>query len=75
MGARDKFFSMLIVDCRDDYLCTELHQACRLGLVQHVEHLLFYRSDINAMNIAGNTPLHICAAANQVMINRKRQFG
>ncbi len=55
-----------IVNCRDDYLSTELHQACRLGLVQHVEHLLFYRADINAINLAGNTPLHICATTNQV---------
>ncbi|CAF3616590.1 unnamed protein product [Rotaria sp. Silwood1] len=54
-----------IVDCRDDSLSTELHQACRLGLVQHVEHLLFYRADMNAINIGGNTPLHICAATNQ----------
>ncbi|CAF1634071.1 unnamed protein product [Adineta ricciae] len=54
-----------IVNCRDDYLSTELHQACRLGLVQHVEHLLFYRADIDAVNVAGNTPLHICAAGNQ----------
>ncbi|CAF1244048.1 unnamed protein product [Rotaria sp. Silwood1] len=54
-----------IVNCHDDYLSTELHQACRLGLVQHIEHLLFYRADMNATNIAGNTPLHICAASNQ----------
>ncbi|CAF3564455.1 unnamed protein product [Rotaria socialis] len=54
-----------IVNNRDDCLSTELHQACRLGLVQHVEHLLFYRADINAVNIGGNTPLHICAATNQ----------
>lgn len=54
-----------MVDCRDESLSTELHQACRLGLVQHVEHLLFYRANINAMNLAGNTPLHICAATNQ----------
>lgn len=56
-----------IIDCRDDSFSTELHQACRLGLVQHVEHLLFYRADINAINIGGNTPLHICAATNQVI--------
>ena len=55
-----------MVNCRDEYLSSELHQACRLGLVQHVEHLLFYRAEINATNLAGNTPLHICAATNQV---------
>ncbi len=36
--------------------------------MQHVEHLLFYRAEINAVNLAGNTPLHICAAANQVKL-------
>ena len=55
-----------LVNGRDESLCTELHQACRLGLVQHLEHLLFYRAEINAVNQAGNTPLHICAATNQV---------
>lgn len=61
-----------IVNCRDDYLSTELHQACRLGLVQHIEHLLFYRADINAINLAGNTPLHVCATTNQVKSNRSQ---
>ena len=58
-----------IVNCRDDYLSTELHQACRFGFVQHLEHLLFYRADINAVNLAGNTPLHICATSNQVSVS------
>lgn len=57
-----------VVNCRDEYLSSELHQSCRLGLVQHVEHLLFYRCDINAMNESGNTPLHICATTNQVSL-------
>lgn len=55
-----------MVNTRDDYQSTELHQACRLGLVQHLEHLLFYRADINGVNLAGNTPLHVCATTNQV---------
>ncbi|CAF0935373.1 unnamed protein product, partial [Didymodactylos carnosus] len=54
-----------IVDCTDENLSTEIHQACRFGLVQHIENLLFYRADINAKNTAGNTPLHVCAANNQ----------
>ena len=57
-----------LVNCRDEYNSNELHQSCRLGLVQHVEHLLFYRCDINAMNESGNTPLHICATTNQVSL-------
>lgn len=60
-----------MVNCRDESLCTELHQACRLGLVQHLEHLLFYRAEINAVNQTGNTPLHICAATNQVCLSRE----
>ncbi|CAF0970670.1 unnamed protein product [Adineta ricciae] len=59
-----------ILNCRDDNSSTELHQACRLGLIQHVEHLLFFRADINAMNHGGNTPLHICAATNQEVCAR-----
>lgn len=60
-----------IVNCRDESLSTELHQACRLGLVQHVEHLLFYRCDINARNQNGNTSLHICATTNQVNLRER----
>ncbi|VDN53566.1 unnamed protein product [Dracunculus medinensis] len=29
--------------------------------MHHVEHLLYYGADINAQNINGNTPLHVCA--------------
>ncbi|XP_013785776.1 uncharacterized protein LOC106469813, partial [Limulus polyphemus] len=35
--------------------------ACKHGLVQHLEHLLFYGADINSRNASGNTPLHVCA--------------
>ncbi|UJR38535.1 hypothetical protein I4U23_031202 [Adineta vaga] len=59
-----------IVNCHDENYSTELHHVCRLGLVQHLEHLLFYRADINAMNNGGNTPLHICAATNQEVCAR-----
>ncbi|XP_067012663.2 SH3 and multiple ankyrin repeat domains protein 3 isoform X2 [Anabrus simplex] len=43
----------------------EVHQACRNGLVQHLEHLLFYGADMNARNASGNTPLHVCAVNSQ----------
>ncbi|XP_040569344.1 uncharacterized protein Prosap isoform X2 [Lepeophtheirus salmonis] len=43
----------------------EVHHACRNGLIQHLEHLLFYSADINARNASGNTPLHVCAVNNQ----------
>lgn len=39
----------------------EVHHACKLGLRQHLEHLLFYGADMNARNASGNTPLHVCA--------------
>lgn len=41
-------------------------QACRYGRVQHLEHLLYYGADIDVQNASGNTPLHVCAAYNQV---------
>ena len=40
-------------------------QACRNGLVQHLENLLFYGADMNAQNASGNTPLHVCAVDNE----------
>jgi len=43
----------------------EVHQVCRNGMVQHLEHLLFYGADMNARNASGNTPLHVCAVNNQ----------
>ncbi|XP_071442143.1 SH3 and multiple ankyrin repeat domains protein 3 [Hetaerina americana] len=43
----------------------EVHQACRNGLVQHLEHLLFYGADTEARNASGNTPLHVCAVDNR----------
>ncbi|CAD5215421.1 unnamed protein product [Bursaphelenchus xylophilus] len=43
----------------------ELHQACKNGLVKHVEHLLYYGAMLNAQNVNGNTPLHVCAVNNR----------
>uniref|UniRef100_A0A1I8AU88 ANK_REP_REGION domain-containing protein n=1 Tax=Steinernema glaseri TaxID=37863 RepID=A0A1I8AU88_9BILA len=43
----------------------ELHQACKNGLMKHVEHLLYYGADINAQNVNGNTPLHVCSVNNR----------
>lgn len=42
-------------------------QACRYGRVQHLEHLLYYGAEIDVQNASGNTPLHVCAAYNQVI--------
>lgn len=51
-------------------ICLLLHrvslQACRYGRVQHLEHLLFYGAELDVQNATGNTPLHVCAAYNQV---------
>ncbi|KAK7896779.1 hypothetical protein WMY93_022104 [Mugilogobius chulae] len=43
----------------------EIHQACRYGNVQHLEHLLFYGADMGSQNASGNTALHLCALYNQ----------
>lgn len=41
-------------------------QACKKGLVQHLEHLVFYGANIDAITSSGNTPLHVAAASNHV---------
>ncbi|KAG7473669.1 hypothetical protein MATL_G00098290 [Megalops atlanticus] len=53
------------VSCQDENGWHEIHQACRYGHVQHLEHLLFYGADMTAQNASGNTALHICALYNQ----------
>uniref|UniRef100_A0A3Q3DIM3 SH3 and multiple ankyrin repeat domains 2 n=1 Tax=Hippocampus comes TaxID=109280 RepID=A0A3Q3DIM3_HIPCM len=53
------------VCCQDENGWHEIHQACRHGHVQHLEHLLFYGADMSAQNASGNSALHICALYNQ----------
>ncbi|XP_072566006.1 SH3 and multiple ankyrin repeat domains protein 3-like isoform X2 [Paramormyrops kingsleyae] len=53
------------VGCLDENGWQEIHQACRYGHVQHLEHLLFYGADMSAQNASGNTALHVCALYNQ----------
>ncbi|XP_049825338.1 SH3 and multiple ankyrin repeat domains protein 2 isoform X3 [Aethina tumida] len=52
----------------------EVHQACKLGLLQHLEHLLFYGADMNSQNATGNTPLHVCAVNGQESCARTLLF-
>lgn len=49
-------------------------QACRHGLVQHLEHLLFYGADMDGRNASGNSPLHVCAVNNQEACARMLLF-
>ncbi|CAI4232535.1 unnamed protein product [Auanema sp. JU1783] len=43
----------------------EIHQACKNGLIKHVEHLLYYGANVDVENVNGNTPLHVCAVNNR----------
>lgn len=52
----------------------EVHQACRNGLVAHLEQLLYYGAELNARNASGNTPLHVCAVNNQESCTRTLLF-
>ncbi|XP_066154300.1 SH3 and multiple ankyrin repeat domains protein 2 isoform X7 [Euwallacea fornicatus] len=52
----------------------EVHQACKHGLLKHLEHLLFYGADMNAHNASGNTPLHVCAVNGQDSCARQLLF-
>lgn len=56
------YFSLVVMAYFMDLI---LFQACRNGLVQHLEHLLYYGADMNARNASGNTPLHVCAVNSQ----------
>lgn len=51
-----------------------LVQACRNGLVHHLEHLLMYGADMDSKNASGNTPLHVCAVNNQEACARMLLF-
>jgi len=44
-------------------------QVCKAGKVQLLDKLITYGADMNAQNHNGNTPLHICAAEDQVRID------
>ncbi|XP_059079130.1 uncharacterized protein LOC131877469 [Tigriopus californicus] len=52
----------------------EVHQACRNGLLQHLERLLYYGAEKNAQNASGNTPLHVCAVNSQESCARSLLF-
>uniref|UniRef100_A0A1A9WV00 SH3 and multiple ankyrin repeat domains protein 3 n=1 Tax=Glossina brevipalpis TaxID=37001 RepID=A0A1A9WV00_9MUSC len=52
----------------------KMQNACRHGLVQHLEHLLFYGADMDGRNASGNTPLHVCAVNNQEACARMLLF-
>ncbi|XP_052007791.1 SH3 and multiple ankyrin repeat domains protein 3-like [Xyrauchen texanus] len=62
------------VGCMDENGWQEIHQACRHGHVQHLEHLLFYGADMSAQNASGNTALHVCALYNQDSCTRVLLF-
>jgi SH3/ankyrin repeat-containing protein len=68
--SNDAVAEMLLSEASEVGVCDmhgnhELHQACKNGLMKHVEHLLYYGADINAQNVNGNTPLHVCAVNNR----------
>ncbi|XP_054160234.1 protein shank-like isoform X2 [Oppia nitens] len=45
----------------------EVHHACKLGLVAHLEQLLYYGCDMNCRIVgSGNTPLHVSAINDQI---------
>lgn len=54
--------------------CVQFSQACRHGLVHHLEHLLFYGADMDGRNASGNTSLHVCAVNNQEACARMLLF-
>lgn len=58
-------FNGSTIGVKDDNNWEEIHHVCKLGLSQHLDHLIYYGCDLNSKNTSGNTPLHICAIHNQ----------
>ncbi|XP_052102978.1 SH3 and multiple ankyrin repeat domains protein 2-like isoform X2 [Mytilus californianus] len=54
-----------VIGSQDEQGWFEIHHACKQGLLQHLEHLLFYGADMDVQNAGGNTAIHICAINNQ----------
>lgn len=54
-----------VIGTTDEQGWFEIHQACRSGKVQALEHLIYYGADMDVQNASGNTPLHVCAVTNQ----------
>ncbi|XP_063403689.1 SH3 and multiple ankyrin repeat domains protein 1-like isoform X5 [Mytilus trossulus] len=54
-----------VIGSQDEQGWYEIHHACKEGLLQHLEHLLFYGADMDVQNAGGNTAIHICAINNQ----------
>ncbi|UXI16180.1 hypothetical protein NH340_JMT02123 [Sarcoptes scabiei] len=51
----------------DQHGWQEIHHASKLGLVQHLEQLLFYGCDMNCRIVgSGNTSLHVAAINDQM---------
>ena len=49
---------------------TVLHCACRSGnleIVQYLELVLAHKADVQAENVDGNTPLHVCGSADTML--------
>ncbi|KAE8753257.1 hypothetical protein FOCC_FOCC000180 [Frankliniella occidentalis] len=65
MLAQTLLHDRAVIGAQDLQGWQEVHQACRNGLVVHLEHLLSYGADMNSKNASGNTPLHVCAVNNQ----------
>lgn len=63
-----------VLGTQDTQGWNEVHQACRNGLVHHLEHLLVYGADMDSKNASGNTPLHVCAVNNQEACARMLLF-
>ncbi|XP_035663304.1 SH3 and multiple ankyrin repeat domains protein 3-like isoform X3 [Branchiostoma floridae] len=79
MGGNPTCCEILLHNHADPHVADEqgwqpMHQACRHGHVQHLEHLLFYGADHTAQNASGNTPLHVCALYNQEPCTRVLLF-
>ena len=58
--------SCAVIQVKHRWVFYAVIQVCKTGKVKLLDMLIYYGADVNAQNQNGNTPLHICAAEDQV---------
>ncbi len=65
------FFATVLINCsQPDKPTIELYVAIKRGDIDQVERHIYWKTEINALNIDGQTPLHESAVNGRIIISR-----